>query len=451
MQQQRAATAVRRAQVELDGARRRLRPQPGRPLGRGQVAGEGHLRRLRRHLADRLADHQLVDDQRQPAEHGVGGVERLGQPRPGPAAQPGERGGQPRRRDEVVGGRREAAGPEHVGGVDEEPRHPLGTGMGEHVGVPAGAVDTGAVPRAPPEAAVRPRHPRDRDLHPRHPAQQGGVVPGREGVDVEGRDVPRTGDDGHGAPFRQRPAHLHPHVRLTSGLSIVGQRAGAHGGHRLADGTEHRLAVAAMLDEVLPPALGVGLAGGRGQPGQRVDGGRAAAGLARDRQRDGEWEVDGPHLDPVLGRPRHRLPLRAEHGERGEHRPLGLGDDVAEQGHRRLQPGPADPPQRLFGVGRRLHQHEVGGDGVQRPADRARRSRAVVADAEQVRTVRRGRDRRRRTHPSRPGRARRPRGTPATPRRRAADRARPPRRCRRPRRRGAACRHRSGRRGRGRW
>ena len=58
--------------------------------------------------------------------------------------------------------------------------------------------------------------------------------------------------------------------------NAVGHRAGAHRRHRLADGVEHGLAVAAVLDEVLPPALGVGLAGGRGEGAERVGRRRAA-------------------------------------------------------------------------------------------------------------------------------------------------------------------------------
>ena len=80
----------------------------------------------------------------------------------------------------------------------------------------------------------------------------------------------------------------------------------------------------------------------------------------------------------------HRLPLRAELGERGEHGPLRAVDDVAEQGDRRDQPGVADPAERRAGVGRRLDEHDVGAERVERPAHRARRARPVVADAEQV-------------------------------------------------------------------
>ena len=149
MQQVRAAQPVRRPQVELDGARRRLRLQPGGPLRRRQVAGQRHLRRIGRHLADGVADDELVDDQREPAEHRLGGVEHLGEAGARPPAQGGQRVGEARRRDEVVGRRRDAAPAQGVGGVDEEPRHALGARVGEDVGVPAGADHAGAVARWP--------------------------------------------------------------------------------------------------------------------------------------------------------------------------------------------------------------------------------------------------------------------------------------------------------------
>ena len=60
-------------------------------------------------------------DERQPAEHGLGGVEHLGQAGPRPVAQRGQRRRQARRGDEVVGRRRQAVAAQGVGGVDEEP------------------------------------------------------------------------------------------------------------------------------------------------------------------------------------------------------------------------------------------------------------------------------------------------------------------------------------------
>ena len=77
--------------------------EPGGPLGGGEVAGQRDLRRLRRDLADGVADDELVEHEREPAEHGVGGVEHLGQTGPRPVAQHGQRRGEARRGDQVVG------------------------------------------------------------------------------------------------------------------------------------------------------------------------------------------------------------------------------------------------------------------------------------------------------------------------------------------------------------
>ncbi len=437
----RAAQAVGRPQVELDGARRRLRLQPSAPLGRGEVAGQRDLRRTRRHLADGIADDELVDDEREPAEHRLGGVEDLREPGAGPAPQDGQRVGESGRRDQVIGRGRHAPPPQRVSGIDEEPRDPLRARMGEHVGVPAGADDAGAVPGGPPEAAMGPRHPRHGDLHLRLAAQQRrvGLVGGQRRI--ERRDVPRPAHDGHRGAGGQRGAHPPTHVGLAPGIERRRRGALAHRGHRLADRVEHRLAVAAVLDEVLPPPLGVRLAGRGGEVAERIDGWAATAPHHRHpvvagRQREGEREVDRLDDHVVLEGPAHRLPLRAEAGERREDRPLGLGDDVAEERHRRHQLGVGDPAQGVVGVGRRLDEHDVGRQGIEGPHDRTGRAGAVVADAEQVqsgcrtRRCRRRRlspvrDRRRRSRPSRRGHGPPPRGTRATRRRRGGDRGRP--------------------------
>ena len=144
-----------------------------------------------------------------------------------------------------------------------------------------------------------------------------------------------------------------------------------------------------MLDDVLPPALGIGLAGGRGERAERVGRRRRAAQQRRSRRRrPARLTASGRSIASTVGavgeRPAHRLPLRAELGERREHGALGLGDDVAEQGDRRHEAGVADPAQRAVGIGRRLDEHDVGLQLVERAHHRARRARAVVADAEQV-------------------------------------------------------------------
>ncbi len=279
MQQARSSQSVRGAQIELDGTRSGVGPQPGRPLGGGQVAGQWDLGRPRRHLADGIADHQLVGDKGQSPEHGVGGVEHLGQSRPRPGAQGGQRRGQAGRGDEVVRRRRQAVASEGVGGLDEEPGDSVGAGVMEHVGVPAGAGDTGAVAGGPTEPPMRPGHPRDRDLELRETTQRGGV--GRRGRvgRIERRHVPGTADHGDGPRCAQGPADLAPHVRLPPLVQANSPRTGADGRHGVGDGGEDGPAVTAVLDHVVPPALRIGFPGGGGERGQRI-GDRVAASAA---------------------------------------------------------------------------------------------------------------------------------------------------------------------------
>jgi hypothetical protein len=97
VEQARPAEPVGRAQVELDGAGAGVRFQAGGPLGRGEVAGQRYLRGAGGHFADGISDDQLVVDECQgvpSAEDGIGRVEDLGQSRPGPAAEGGERIGE---------------------------------------------------------------------------------------------------------------------------------------------------------------------------------------------------------------------------------------------------------------------------------------------------------------------------------------------------------------------
>ena len=119
---------------------------------------------------------------------------------------------------------------------------------------------------------MRPRHPAQPDLHPRQAAQRLGVDRGRRERFGQRGHVPRAAH--HGDPFvpvGDRPADHLAHVRLALGLAQCRRRApAADRGHRLGHRIERRRAVAAVLDDVVPPALGVGIAGGRGQRGQRI-------------------------------------------------------------------------------------------------------------------------------------------------------------------------------------
>ena len=88
---------------------------------------------------------------------------------------------------------------------------------------------------------------------------------------------------------------------------------------------------------------------------------------------------------PSSSAQRTRLPLRAELGERREHGALGVGDDVAEQRHRRHEAGVADPAQRGVGVGRAPRRARRRGAARRARASTERAEPgAVVADAEQV-------------------------------------------------------------------
>ncbi len=421
---------------------------------RVDVARQRHLRRRRGHRADRVADHEFAPDQGDVAHHGVGGVEHLAQAGPRPAAQGGERVGQPRAGDQVVGRRSEAGAPQQAGDLHEEAPDSRRTGIREHVAVPAGARHAGRVARRRAQPPVRPWHPRRGDLHLGEPAERRRVVgggrhplmplplPGNSPVTVrlalgplriseggEGGDVPGTADDDDRARrLLGRGADRTAHVRLALEFAAGGDEAGTDGAHGVGDGVERGRAVAAVFDHVLPPAFGVRVARGRGEVAERVGRGLPAdefVVIRRGGERHGERQVDRPHRHVVLVRPGDRLPLGAEHGERRERRPRRIGDDVPEQGDRRHEFGIADPLQRRFEVGRQLDEDHRRLHRIERLHHGAGRSGAVVPHAEQVHLgtcdvgrhvpslTRRGRGRRRRSRPTRRGRGRPSRGTPA--------------------------------------
>ncbi len=337
--------------------------------------------------------------------------------------------------------------------------------MAEDVPVPAGRRDAGGVAGPVAQLAVAPGHPRDDGLgRPRRCLGERGI--GRRGGErwIEGGDVPRPAHDGDTASpgFGERRSDGAAHVRLTTGVDLACAGAGPHSPHRFGDGIERRRAVTTVLDHIVPPPLGVGLAAGCGERGDGVEARPGAVGLGAGRgERPADWHIDRPD-DPVVGeRPAHRLPLRAELRERPEGRTRDVGGVVAEERDRRAQLGMGDPGQHRRGVGGQLDEHDDGCQLVERPQHRARRAGPVMADAEHVQAGRRprglsrgfsrGRGTHRRNRPSRHDRAPPPRGTRATPRRRARDRARRRRRLRRPRRPGRAGRRRNGWRGRARW
>ncbi len=361
--------------------------------------------------------------------------------------------------------------PQQVRGVDEEPGDTVLTRVFEHVPVPPRAVDAGAVARRRGQAPVGPRHPGRGDLDPGQAAQRRVVDRRRSPVEVERGHVPGTAHHGDGlVTVLDRPPDRSTHVSLATFLVGGGDRPRTCGDHRLGDGVERGGAVAAMLDHVLPPALRVTVARCGGELAERI--GRCGVGhqfvgpLCSERH--GHRQVDRRDRPVVSVRPRDRLPLGAERGERCKDRSAGFVGHVAEQRDGRNQAGTADPSETRFDVGGRLDEQDVGTQLVERADDRPRRSGPVVSDAEQVdghltshlagpsrltippdhpagpsraRTIpgdhlgddlgrpsentgvtSRGRGRLRRTRPSPAARAPHLRGTRATPRHRGSDR-----------------------------
>ena len=208
--------------------------------------------------------------------------------------------------------------------------------------------------------------------------------------------MPRTADDGDGGVAL---AHRGPdgtaHVRLAPLLAGRGHGARSHRGHRLGDGLERDETVAAMLDHVVPPAFGVWLAGSGRQRTERVGTDRRAR--RRSSAISSSAASSGAPVSVLAsGRsiartstpsgvgPGDGLPFGAERRQRCERRPVRMVDDVTEQRDRRDELFIADPRQRRRRLGRRLDEHDVGLQLVERLHDRARRTGTVVPDAEQV-------------------------------------------------------------------
>ena len=366
VEQQRTGPAVRSTHVEFHCLRigRRLEAHPA--LLRSQVAGKGDLRRFVGYLADGITDDQLAMDERQPGtarHHRVGSIEHFGEAGARALPQGGECTRRARGRDEVVGRGRNAALAQQPGGTHEPAADTFRPRVTEHVRVPPGAAHTGAVAGGGREATMRPRHPADTDLHLGEAAQRVGVDRGsRQGLAERG-DVPRTADDGDSLmAIGDRTAQHLAHVRLALRFTRrCGFPATTYRQHRLRHGVERRHAIAAVLDDVVPPALGVGVAGCRRQCSQRIahrmvrklELARAIAFADRGPgQRDGERQIHRPDRHFVSPGPNERLPLGAELGERQEHSALRLVDHVAEQGHRRHQLLVSHPVDGGFAVGR---------------------------------------------------------------------------------------------------
>ena len=322
----------------------------------------------------------------------------------------------------------------------------------EEVLVPAGRLDSRAVPGGVGEAGRGPRCPRRGDGGLRQ-ALEPASVGGRRGERrrVQGRGVERAADDGHGRRpgGEDRPQHL-PHRRLAALVVLVAQPGvvAAHLRHgRGEHGEPLDRGVMALLDGVLPPALGVGVAGCPGEhrdrvlPHGRARGpavgpvvgravGRAVgrvvgrlddclsallAGSAPEGEVVARRQVGEPDRDAVPQRPPDRHPLGRERRHRVEARASRVGDVVDEPGDRRSRAGVGEQRHDLLELGWPLDDDHVRGQRVEGERHRPGRARAVVSHPEDVdrHALSPARGRRGRGRTTRGGRGRPSRGTPA--------------------------------------
>ena len=242
---------------------------------RARSSASGTARRLDRHAAEVLADDEAVVHQPQRrlgagAEHRQHRVAHLVQAGGGAVAQGGERLGQPGRLDGVRARHVEPLLAQQAGGPHQEAGDGV-VGRGEEVAVPAGRGHAGPVAAGLREPGGRPGRPGDRGLRARQ-ALEALVVLGDLRPRGQGGRVPGAADDDDalaalalGGPDRA------PHVRLAQQLArrVVGPRR-AQLAHRLLDGGERGRGAVAQLDDVLPPALRVRVAGGGGERGEGV-------------------------------------------------------------------------------------------------------------------------------------------------------------------------------------
>ena len=284
MQQHRPGPAGRRAQVQRERLLQRVQLQPHGPGLGPQIRFQRHRGCRVRYRPEQFADHQITGDEPgrvlvTVAQHRLGGLAHLGQAGQRAAAQRGQRIGQPGRLDDVRGGHRQVVCPEYAG----HPGQPADDGVlagAEQVVVPARRGDPGAVAGRRGQPGMRPRHPGQGGFPFRQAAQHGGIGGGGRELPGQRRGVPGPADHGDrpvlagpgGVPQRG-PQHL-AHVCLAALLiRLLGRRGrgrGAYLGHRLGQRGEWGLPVHPGLDQVIPPALRVVIAGRGGQHGYRV-------------------------------------------------------------------------------------------------------------------------------------------------------------------------------------
>ena len=200
--------------------------------------------------------------------------------------------------------------------------------------------------------------------------------------------MPGAADDDHAlVPLALGGPDRPPHVGLAQELArrVVRPR-GAELAHGLLDRCERGGRTVAQLDHVLPPALGVAVAGGGGEGGERVAaraGVVTLAGVAR-REQGGGRQVDHARVDAVREGPAQRDPLRREGREGVEDGARRLGRVVGQQRDRRLHVLVRGKGQQRPGVGWPLDEHGVGLQLLERGRDGPRRAGAMVADAQDV-------------------------------------------------------------------
>ncbi len=165
--------------------------------------------------------------------------------------------------------------------VSQQPGHAGHPALGDltlgcpQVVIPARRLDPRAIAALVPEPAVRPGHPGCGDLRLRQALEQGVILAdGRPAIFGQRRRVPGPADDGDPlAPF-PRAARIVCRMcasRRCSRRSSIGRSVVADRGHRLEDRGEQVGAVAAMLDDVLPPAFALAEPGRLGEHLERVD------------------------------------------------------------------------------------------------------------------------------------------------------------------------------------
>ena len=277
------------------------------------------------------------------------------------------------------------------------------------------------------QAAMRPRHPGRGQFALGQPLEAGIVLAGRRQV-AQGRDVPSAADDGNAfESLLARRAQLDPHRRFASLLLFFRWRLGVGLGpqrrHQFPNRLEQLVAVLTLLDQMLPPALAVAVTGRFGDPAQRIAaqiGQRGSAVLrivlgrlvtvffregdrwgfgsgglvhrldrlrrrfrfAFQRQADRLWQIHEAHRDVVLQAVADRLPFRGEFGEGIVDGATRFGGIVQQQRHRRFHVGVGGQRQHALGVGRTFDQNQIRSQLRQRLQHAARRTRPMMADAE---------------------------------------------------------------------